>query len=143
MLCIEYVTMFCYYSRRALALQKGNREMNNISINGHTIGGTLLVDDPGIKRAVTDPSGQLRHVRGFSHPGRLKSYLRKHPEGIILAGVGSFFFIEPVPVSSAMIRFDGQDSAEILIRDETYQIEKQLSAMEKIWDAASEQLRRL
>ena len=56
--------------------------MKNIRINGHVINGALLVDDPEVKRAFPDASGKLRHVRSFSQPGRLKSYVRKHPEGI-------------------------------------------------------------
>ena len=112
--------------------------MKNISINGHTLEGALLVDDPDIKRAFPDASGQLRHIRSFSQPGRLKAYIRKHPEGIILAGVGAIFFLEPVPVTSAMISFDESGSADILVRDRAEEIEKQLVAMEAIRAAAAE-----
>lgn len=112
--------------------------MKNIRINGHILEGALLVDDPDVKRTFMDASGQLRHVRLFSHPGRLKSYIRKHPEGIILAGAGSFFFIEPVPVSAAMIRFDKSGGADILVREGAESLEKQLLAIEGICAAAAE-----
>ena len=121
-----------------LLSQRGKLMMKNIKINGHIIGGALLVDDPDVKRTFTDASGQLRHIRFFSHPGRLKSYIRRHPEGIILAGVGSVFFIEPVPVTAAMIRFDESGDADILVRDGTECLEKQLSAIEEIYAAAAE-----
>ena len=110
--------------------------MKDIKINGHKLGGALLVDDPDVKRTFMDASGQLRHVRLFSHPGRLKSYIRRHPEGIILAGVGAFFFIEPVPVSAAMIRFDASGGADILVREGAESIEKQLLAIDGICAAA-------
>jgi hypothetical protein len=121
-----------------LLSQRGKLMMNDIKINGHIINGALLVDDPDVKRTFMDASGQLRHVRFFSHTGRLKSYLRRHPEGIILAGVGSFFFIEPVPVSGAMIRFDRSGTVDILVRDGAEGLEKQLLAIERICDAAAE-----
>lgn len=107
-----------------------------IRINGHVLNGALLVDDPDVKQAFTDASGQLRHVRSFYQPDRLKSYVRKHPEGMILAGVGNIFFLEPVPVSPAMIRFGESGDADILIRDEAESVEKQLTAMEEIQAAA-------
>ena len=110
--------------------------MKDIKINGHNLSGALLVDDPDVKRTFMDASGQLRHVRLFSHPGRLKSYIRRHPEGIILAGVGAFFFIEPVPVSAAMIRFDASGGADILVREGAESIEKQLLAIDGICAAA-------
>lgn len=112
------------------------RKMKEIRINGHVLDGALLVDDPGVKRAFTDASGQLRHVRLFSKPGGLKSYLRRHPEGIILAGVGAVFFLGPVPVTSAMIRFDEEGNADILVREDAESIEKQLKAMESIHTVA-------
>ena len=114
--------------------------MKTISINGHILNSALLVDAPDIKRTAVDASGQQRHIRSFSHPGRLRNYLEKHPEGMILAGIGSSFFREPVPVSSAMVRFDECGNADIRIRDGAEQIEKQLSAIEAIRAAASEQL---
>ena len=104
------------------------QKMKNIRINGHILDGPLLVDDPDVKKTFMDASGQLRHVRSFSQAGRLKSYVRSHPEGIILAGVGTFFFLEPIPVSAAMIRFDEAGNADILIRGEAESIEKQLEA---------------
>ena len=110
--------------------------MKIIRINGHVLDGALLVDDPDVKQAFTDASGQLRHVRCFTQPARLKSYVCRHPEGIILAGVGTFFFLEPVPVSSAVIRFDEQGSADLLVRDGAERIERQLTAMEAIRAAA-------
>ena len=119
-------------------VKKGIKAVKGIKINGHVLEGALLVDDPDVKRAYPDASGQLRHVRTFSQPGRLRSYLKKHPEGIILAGVGTFFFPEPVPVSSAMIRFDEAGSADIVVRERAEEIEKQLAAMETIRAAASE-----
>ena len=61
--------------------------MKDIKINGHILDGALLVDDPDVKRSFYDASGQLRHVRFFSQPGKLKSYVCRHPEGIIIAGV--------------------------------------------------------
>ena len=112
--------------------------MKDIRINGHILDGSLLIDDPDVKKTFTDASGQLRHVRSFSQPGRLKSYVRRHPEGIILVGVGAVFFLEPVPVSSAMIRFDETGSADIQVRDNGENIEKQLTAMEAIRAAAED-----
>lgn len=112
--------------------------MKVIRINGHVLDGALLVDDPDVKRTFTDASGQLRHVRSFSGSGRLKSYVYRHPEGIILAGVGALFFIEPIPVSSSMIRFDSSGNADISVGYGAESIEKQLEAMEKICTAAAE-----
>ena len=112
--------------------------MKDIRINGHILDGSLLIDDPDVKKTFTDASGQLRHVRSFSQPGKLKSYVRRHPEGIILAGVGAVFFLEPVPVSSAMIRFDETGGADIQVRDNGENIEKQLTAMEAIRAAAED-----
>lgn len=119
-------------------LERNVEKMKDIKINGHVIEGALLVEDPDVKRTYMDASGQLRHVRSFSQPGRLKSYIRRHPEGIILAGAGAIFFLEPVPVSSALIRFDEAGNADILVRDEAESIERQLTAMEEIHDAAAE-----
>ena len=112
--------------------------MNDIKINGHIIEGALLVDDPDVKRTFMDASGQLRHVRSFSHTSRLKSYIHKHPEGIILAGAGAFFFIEPVLVSGGMIRFDKSGDVDIIVSDGAEGLEKQLLAIEKICAAAAE-----
>ena len=123
---------------REAGVKKGIKAVKGIKINGHMLDGALMVDDPDVKKAYPDASGQLRHVRTFSQPGRLRSYLKKHPEGIILAGVGTFFFLEPVPVSSAMIRFDEAGSVDIVVREGAEEIEKQLAAMETIWDAATE-----
>lgn len=114
------------------------RNSKDIRINGHRLDGPLLIDDPDVKRVFTDALGQLRQVRSFSQPDRLKSYVRRHPEGMILAGAGNIFFLEPVPVSSAMIRFDESGNADILIREEAESIEKQLTAMEEIQAAALE-----
>ena len=118
--------------------EAGVKAVKEIKINGHVLEGALMVDDPDVRKTYMDASGQLRHIRTFSQPGRLKSYLKKHPEGIILAGVGTFFFLEPVPVSSAMIRFDEAGSADIVVRERAEEIEKQLAAMETIQAAASE-----
>ncbi len=107
-----------------------------IRINGKTLNGALIVDDPEAKQAFPDASGQLRNVRSFSQPGRLRNYVKKHPEGMILAGAGNIFFTEPVPVSSAAIRFDEAGNADILVRDEDKRIEKQLAAMDAIYEAA-------
>lgn len=112
--------------------------MKVIRINGHALDGALLVDDPDVKRTFMDASGQLRHVRSISHPGRLKSFVRRHPEGVILAGTGTFFFVEPIPVSAAMIRFDAAGNADISVRDGAESLERQLSAMEVIRAAAAE-----
>lgn len=114
--------------------------MKQIRINGHALGCPLMIDDPDVKRTFRDTAGQERHVRYISQPGRLKGYLKKHPEGIIIAGAGPFFFNEPVPVSSAMIRFDESRNADILIREERETIEKQLLIMEAIQTAAEEAL---
>ena len=114
-------------------------KMNVIKINGHILDAALLVDDPEVKKTYTDASGRRRHLRSFSQPGRLKSYLRRHPEGLIIAGAGNLFFLEPVPVSASMIRFDETGSADILIREGAEQIEKQLAAMEAIQAAAAEE----
>ena len=111
--------------------------MKNIRINGHVINGALLVDDPEVKRAFPDASGKLRHVRSFSQPGRLKSYVRKHPEGIIMAGTGGIFFLEPVPVSAAMIRFDEAGCVDILVREGAESLEKQLATIDEILAAAA------
>lgn len=134
---IEYGLMFCYYLKgNAAQMERSIRKMKVIKINGHVLEGALLVDDPDVKRAFTDASGQLRHVRSFSQPGKLKSYLHRHPEGIIIAGTGAFFFLEPVPVSCAMISFDEEGSADIKVRENAESIEKQLSAMAAIRAAA-------
>jgi len=114
--------------------------MKDIKINGHILDGALLVDDPDVKKSFMDASGQLRHVRSFSQPGKLKSYVCRHPEGIIIAGMGAFFFIEPVPVSRAMIRFDEAGNADIQVRDNAESVEKQLSVMEEIRAAAEDEL---
>lgn len=113
-------------------------KIKKIRINGHVPDGPLLIDDPDVKQTFMDASGQLRHIRTFSQPVRLKSYLLRHPEGIVLAGVGSIFFLEPVPVSAAMISFDETGSIDILVRDNAESIEKQLTAMEEIYAAAVE-----
>ena len=126
--------------RKGGSPERSLRKMKSIRINGHVINGALLVDDPDIKSSFTDASGQLRHVRSFSQPGKLKSYVRRHPEGIIIAGVGAFFFIEPIPVSCAMIRFDEAGNADIQVRDNAESVEKQLSAMAVIRTAAEEEL---
>ena len=118
------------------------RKMKRIRINGHALDGALLVDDPDVKRAFPDASGQMRHVRCFSQPGRLKSYAKRHPEGMILAGVGTFFFLEPVPVTPAMIRFGEAGDADIHIREGAEMIDKQLAAMEAIRAAASKEFTR-
>ena len=78
-------------------------------------------------------------MRSFVQPGRLKSFVRKHPEGIIIAGVGNIFFIEPVLVSSAMIRFDEEGGADILVKEDAELIEKQLAAMDAIRAAAAKE----
>ena len=145
---IECDLMFCYYLKGNVHMgtffftEDINKlillGMKNIRINGHIIEGVLLIDDPEVQRTFMDASGRLRHVRLFSHPGRLKSYIHRHPEGIILAGVGTFFFIEPVPVSAAMIRFDAFGGADILVRDGAESLEKQLLAIEGICAAAAE-----
>ena len=111
--------------------------MKNIRINGHVINGALLVDDPEVKRAFPDASGKLRHVRSFSQPGRLKSYVRKHPEGIIMAGTGGIFFLEPVSVSAAMIRFDEAGGVDIQVREGAESLEKQLATIDEILAAAA------
>lgn len=111
--------------------------MKSIRINGHVINGALLVDDPEVKRAFPDASGKLRHVRSFSQPGRLKSYVRKHPEGIIMAGTGGIFFLEPVPVPAAMIRFDEAGGVDIQVREGAESLEKQLATIDEILAAAA------
>ena len=113
--------------------------MEGIKINGHVLEAVLLIEDPDVKQAFTDASGGLRHVRAFSQPGRLKSFLRRHSKGLILAGVGNIFFLEPVPVSSAMVRFDESGSADILIKEGAEWIERQLTAMEAIHKAAEDE----
>ena len=113
--------------------------MKDIRINGYSIDGALLVDDPDVKKTFFDASGRPRHVRSFVQPGRLKSFVRKHPEGIIIAGVGNIFFIEPVLVSSAMIRFDEEGGADILVKEDAELIEKQLAAMDAIRAAAAKE----
>ena len=123
-----------------IVIKSHQEKMKVIRINGYVIEGALLVDDPDVKQAFTDAAGQLRHVRSFSQPGKLKSYVCRHPEGIIIAGVGAFFFIEPVPVSSAMIRFDEAGNADIQVRDNAESVEKQLSVMEAIRTAAEDEL---
>ena len=109
--------------------------MKSIRINGHILDGALLVDDPDVKQTFEDASGQQRHVRSFADPSRLKAYVRRHPEGLILAGVGTFFFLEPVLVSAAMISFD-EGGAEILAES----LEKQLKAIDAIRAAAIEHI---
>ena len=114
--------------------------MKCIKINGHILDAALLIDDPDVRKTYADASGRRRQVRSFSQPGWLRSYLRRHPEGIIIAGAGNLFFLEPVPVSDAMISFDETGSADILIREGAEQIEKQLAAMEAIRAAAADEL---
>ena len=111
--------------------------MKYIRINNHVINGALLIDDPDVKKSFTDASGQIRHVRSFSQPGKLKSYVRRHPEGIIIAGAGAFFFIEPVPVSCAMIRFDEAGGVDIQVREGAESLEKQLATIDEILAAAA------
>ena len=111
---------------------------NGIKINGQVLDAALLIDDPHVKKTYTDASGQRRHVRSFSHTSRLKSYIHKHPEGIILAGAGAFFFIEPVLVSGGMIRFDKSGDVDIIVSDGAEGLEKQLLAIEQICAAAAE-----
>lgn len=111
--------------------------MKTISINGHMLEKALLVDDPEVKKTIGDASGNLRHIRSFTQPARLKGYIRKHPEGIVLAGTGVFFFKEPVPVSLAMIRFDEAGNADITVKEGAEELEKQLRAMEIMRAAAS------
>lgn len=115
-------------------------KMKDIKINGYVLDGALLVDDPDVKKTYVDASGQQRHVKSFSQPGKLKSYVSRHPEGIIIAGVGAFFFIEPIPVSCAGIRVDEAGNAEIQVRDHAESVEKQLSVMEAIRSAAEDEL---
>ena len=117
--------------------------MKTISINGHVLEKALLVDDPEVKKAVEDASGNERHIRTFLDPAKLKNYLKKHPEGIIIAGTGVFFFKEPVPVSSAMIGFDESGNADIIVRDGAEEIEKQLSTISEVRDAATEKIFRV
>lgn len=106
--------------------------MKYISINGYVLQKSLMVDDPDVKRTFTDASGAERHIRIFSNAARFKSYVKKHPEGLILAGVGVFFFTEPIPVSASMIRFDDAGNVEITVREGAAKIEKQLSIMEDL-----------
>lgn len=113
--------------------------MKSIRINGHILDGALLVDDPDVKQTFEDASGQQRHVRSFADPSRLKAYVRRHPEGLILAGVGTFFFLEPVLVSAAMISFD-EGGAEIFVREGAESLEKQLRAIDAICAAAIEHI---
>ena len=114
--------------------------MKTISINGHVLEKALLVDDPDVKRTAVDASGNQRHIRIFSDPARLKSYIKKHPEGFIIAGSGVFFFKDPVPVSLAMISFDDAGNADITVKEGADEIEKQLEVMEDIRSAALESL---
>lgn len=123
-----------------LLIYAKKEKMKDIKINGHILDGALLVDDPDVKRSFYDASGQLRHVRFFSQPGKLKSYVCRHPEGIIIAGVGAFFFIEPILVPCTMIRFDEAGNADIQVRDNAESVEKQLSVMEEIRVAAEDEL---
>ena len=111
--------------------------MKTISINGHILEKALLVDDPDVKESFTAGSGAERHIRSFTDPDKLKRYISKHPEGIIIAGVGVFFFKEPVPVSSAMVSLDESGSVNILIRDGAEEIEKQLASFDSIREAAT------
>jgi hypothetical protein len=112
--------------------------MKNIRINGYKIDGALLVEDPDAKHAFPDASGELRHVLALSQPGQLKSYVKKHPGGLILAGVGAVFFLEPITVSGAQIWFDKDGNAEMHIKDGAESIEKQLAAMDAIYAMAAD-----
>ncbi len=132
--------IFCYYSDRCISSVKEVRKLKTISINGHVLDKALMVDDPDVKRTFTDAAGNERHIRLFSKPAGLKSYIKKHPEGMILAGVGVFFFTEPVPVSSAMIRFDDSGSVEITVREGAEMVEEQLSIMENMRAAAEQEV---
>lgn len=113
--------------------EKEVQQMNTIKtikINGHVLEKALLVDDPDVKKVYEDSMGNKRHIRSFSQADSLKRYIKKHPEGMILAGVGVFFFDEPVPVSSAMVRFDEAGNANILIREGAAEIEEKLESID-------------
>ena len=122
---------------------EGDRQMKCISINGHKLERALLVEDPDVRQSLCDASGNEHHVRTFSGPDPLMRYLRKHPEGLIIAGMGLSFFSEPVAVPAAAVRFDESGSADIRVRDEDGSIERQLQAMDAIREAAAEQFLRL
>ena len=104
--------------------------IKTIKINGHVLEKALLVDDLDVKKVYEDSMGNKRHIRSFSQEDSLKRYIKKHPEGMILAGVGVFFFDEPVPVSSAMVRFDEAGNANILIREGAAEIEEKLESID-------------
>ena len=114
------------------------RRNKAIRINGHDPACPVMIEDPDVKRTFRDSSGEPRHVRFFSDAVRLKSYLRRHPEGLVLAGAGAFFFTEPIPVPAARIRFCEDGSADIRVKDKAELIERQIARMEEISAAAGE-----
>ena len=132
--CFAIIPVDVYYQKKEV------QRMKKISINSHVLEKSLLVDDPDVKRTFTDASGNERHIRIFSDPVRLKSYIKKHPEGLIIAGTGVFFFREPVLVTSAMISFDENGNADIRVKEGAEDIEKQLSAIDDIRSSATKAL---
>ena len=114
--------------------------MKEIRINGQILNKSLMVEDPDVKRSFEDLSGQERHVRIFSDPARLKAYAKKHPEGMILAGVGVFFFTEPVIVSAGGVKFDKDGNAEILVREGAEEIERQLRIIDEMSAEAQKEI---
>lgn len=112
--------------------------MKQIRINGHTLNKSLMIEDPDVKRSFQDASGEDRHVRIISDPVRLKAYSKKHPEGMILAGVGVFFFTEPVVVTAGGVRFDRDGNADILVRAGAEEVERQLRVIDAMSDEAQE-----
>lgn len=110
--------------------------MDNIKINGHFLERPLMIEDPDSRTAVRDASGRTRHISYCSTAEELKDYLGTHTEGFVAAGVGTIFFLKPFAVSFASVRFDYDGSADILVKEDAGGIEKQLTAMEEIREAA-------
>lgn len=110
--------------------------MESIKINGHFLERPLMIDDPDSAKTFRDASGRSRSISYCATASELRDYLRAHPEGVIIAGAGAIFFLEPFPVSSGSVIFGADGSADILVKEDAGGIEKQLTAMEEIREAA-------
>lgn len=112
--------------------------MESIKINGHFLERPLMIDDPDSARTFRDASGRSRSISYCTTASELREYLRAHPEGVIIAGVGTIFFLEPFPVSSGSVIFGADGSADILVKEGAEDIKKQLTAMDGIRAAAED-----
>ena len=108
-----------------------------IRINGDTLPGDLMIEDPDARNMIIDTNGQRRHVRSYRTPAGLRRYLTKHPEGLIVAGCGVFLFREPAAVTAARIRYDESGNVNILIPEKAEEIRRELENIAQIREAAA------